>query len=104
MEPTQGKFEMEKFDGKGDFGMWKFKMMGQLEIQGLLSVIKEDFTIYLKSDKQEEGSEAKVSNKKAAKDLGTCLSDPILRKIMHETTALGMWKALERIYQTKSLP
>lgn len=33
-----------------------------------------------------------------------CLSDVILRKIMHETTTLGMWKALERDYQMKSLP
>ena len=52
----------------------------------------------------------KVDKKKADKDLrvrslfSTCLSDVILRKIMHETTALGIWKALERDYQTKSLP
>ena len=101
---------MEKFDGKGDFGMWKYKMMGQLEIQSLLSVLKEDFTVLTESGKEVEGSEAKVDKKKADKDLrvrillGTCLSDSILRKIMHETTALGMWKALERNYQTKSLP
>ena len=110
MEPTLGKFEMEKFDGKGDFGMWKYKMMGQLEIQGLLSVLKEDFTVLTESGKEVEGSDAKVDQKKADKDLrvrsllGTCLSDSILRKIMHETTALGMWKALEKNYQTKSLP
>ena len=96
MEPTLGKFEMEKFDGKGDFGMWKYKMMGQLEIQGLLSVLKEDFTVLTESGKEVEGSDAKVDQKKADKDLrvrsllGTCLSDSILRKIMHETTALGM--------------
>ena len=110
IEPNLGKFEMEKFDGKGDFGMWKYKMMGQLEIQGLLSVLKEDFTVLMESGKEVEGLEAKVDQKKADKDLrvrsllGTCLSDSILRKIMHETTALGMWKALERNYQTKSLP
>ena len=110
IEPNLGKFEMEKFDGKGDFGMWKYKMMGQLEIQSLLSVLKEDFTVLTESGKEVEGSEAKVDKKKADKDLrvrillGTCLSDSILRKIMHETTALGMWKALERNYQTKSLP
>ncbi|WZZ59084.1 hypothetical protein YC2023_059191 [Brassica napus] len=28
----------------------------------------------------------------------------ILRKVMKETTALGVWKALKRDYQTKSLP
>lgn len=40
MDPTPGKFEMEKFDGKGDFGLWKLKMIDQLEIQGLVSVLK----------------------------------------------------------------
>lgn len=51
MEPTLGRFEMEKFDGKGDFSMWKFKMMGQLEIQGLLAVVIEGFTVYSTSEK-----------------------------------------------------
>ena len=47
---------------------------------------------------------------KVAKDtrvknlIGTCLSDMILRKVMNEPTALGMWKALKRDYQTKTLP
>lgn len=110
MDPTRGKFEIEKFDGKGDFGLWKFKMMGQLEIQGLLSVLQEETTSEDDAGKTEEGVEAKVDPKKAEKDLrvwslfSTCLSDVILRKIMNETTALGMWKALERDYQTKSLP
>ena len=35
MESVHGKFKMEKFDGSGDFGMWKFKMLMQLELQGL---------------------------------------------------------------------
>lgn len=45
MDPTRGKFEIEKFDGKGDFGLWKFKMLAQLEIQGLLSALKEEETL-----------------------------------------------------------
>lgn len=84
MERTHGKFEMDKFDGKGDFGMWKYKMMAQLEIQSLLAVIQDDFVV--------------------ASTFCTCLSDSILRKIMHEQTALGMWKSLEKLYQLKSLP
>ena len=54
MERTHGKFEMDKFDGKGDFGMWKYKMMAQLEIQGLLAVIQDDFVVSSTSEKQEE--------------------------------------------------
>lgn len=111
MDPTRGKFEIEKFDGKGDFGLWKFKMLAQLEIQGLLSVLRDDPAESKEASKSEEDeADIKIDPKKADKDLrvrslfSTCLSDVILRKIMHETTALGMWKALEKDYQTKSLP
>ena len=111
MDPTPGKFQMNKFDGKGDFGLWKYKLLGQLEIQGLGSVLKEESetTSEEKSD-DSDVKEAKVDPKAAEKDirvknlLGTCLSDIILRKIMHEPTAFGMWRALEHDYQTKSLP
>ena len=111
MEPTLGKFEMQKFDGKGDFGLWKYKLLGQLEIQGLGSVLKEE--MMTTGDEKGDGTEVKeveIVPRAAEKDirvknlLGTCLSDTILRKIMHEPTALGMWKALEQDYQTKSLP
>ena len=110
MEPTRGKFEMDKFDGKGDFGMWKYKLLGQLEIQGLASVLEPGATLYMESEKLEEGVDPVLDPTKVAKDtrvknlIGTCLSDMILRKVMNEPTALGMWKALERDYQTKTLP
>uniref|UniRef100_A0A1J3JUU5 Retrovirus-related Pol polyprotein from transposon TNT 1-94 n=1 Tax=Noccaea caerulescens TaxID=107243 RepID=A0A1J3JUU5_NOCCA len=108
MDPTPGRFEMDKFDGRGDFGMWKYKLMGQLEIQGLSEVLKDEATLYRPQVKPED--ELVLDPRKVAKDirvknlLGSCLSDVILRKIMHEETAFGMWKELENDYQTKSLP
>ena len=110
IDPTRGRFEMDKFDGKGDFGMWKYKLLGQLEIQGLASALDENATLYKDSEKLEEGADPILDPIKVAKDtrvknlMGTCLSDMILRKVMHEATALGVWKALERDYQTKTLP
>ena len=112
MDPTPGRFIMEKFDGKGDFSFWKYKLLGQLEIQGLSSVLREEpeQTTEVKDGDSTELKEDKVDPKAAEKDvrvrnlLSTCLSDTILRKIMHEPTALGMWRALEQDYQTKSLP
>ncbi|CAA7059579.1 unnamed protein product [Microthlaspi erraticum] len=85
MEPTLGRFEMEKFTGKEDFGMWKYKLLGRRSI-------------------------TKERSKKAAQDLrvrnllGTCLSDVILRKVMDSPTSRDMWLALEEEYQAKSLP
>lgn len=92
MDPTRGKFEIEKFDGKGDFGLWKFKMLAQLEIQGLLSALEEDSSSSsigssAKHDDDDDGEkDKKVDPKKAEKDLrvrsllSICLSDVILRK------------------------
>lgn len=110
IDPTWGRFEMDKFDGKGAFGMWKYKLLGQLEIQGLGSVLEEGASLYKSSEKLEEGAEpvidpVKVAKHKRVKNLiGTCLSDIILRKVMHEPIAYQMRKALERDYQTKTLP
>ncbi|XP_013700092.1 uncharacterized protein LOC106403857 [Brassica napus] len=110
MDPTPWRFEIEKFDRKGDFGLWKFKMMTQLEIQGLVSVLQKETSFESDITKLEEGVEVKKNLKKAERDLRvrslfiTCLSDVILRKIMNETTTLRMVKAFERDYQSKSLP
>lgn len=70
----------------------------------------DGYTIYSKSEKQLDGEEPVIDQKKEEKDLrvrsllGASLSDFILRKVMNETTSLGMWKALERQFQLKSLP
>ena len=108
MEATSKKFEVEKFDGKGDFGLWKYKMLCQLEIVGLGSVLKEKTPST--EVEGEEQKDTKPDPKKQDRELRTnnlismCLSNLILRKVMHEPTALAMWKALEAEYQTKTLP
>lgn len=110
MDPTPGRFEIEKFDRNGDFGLWKFKMMTQLEIQGLVSVLQKETTFEFDIAKLEEGVEVKKDLKKAERYLRarslftTCPSDLILMKIMNETISLRMGKEFERDYQTKSLP
>ena len=110
MEPTLGRFEMDNFDDKGDFGMWKYKLLGKLEIQRLGSILEEGATLLKSSEKSKEGAVPVLDPAKVAKDsrvknlLGMCLSDIILWKVMHEPTTYEMWKALERDYQTKTLP
>ena len=46
----------------------------------------------------------KEKDKRAKNLICSSLSNMILRKVMKETTALGVWKALKRDYQTKYLP
>lgn len=108
MEPTKGRFEVENFDGSCDFGIWKHKMLCALEILDLDCVLEE--VTEGDGEKIEPSTKAKVDPKKAMKDkrvrslIQMSLSDQIIRKVMKETSALGIWKALERDYQTKSLP
>ncbi|KAF8077516.1 hypothetical protein N665_1031s0006 [Sinapis alba] len=115
MQPTQIKIDVEKFDGKGDFGMWKFKMLMQLENSGLDSVLTEDSTSSssgkdkLKDDDIEpkpvispgELTE-KEKDKRAKNMICASLGNLVLRKVMKQSTALGVWRALERDYQTKT--
>lgn len=82
MDPTPGRFVMEKFDGKGDFSLWKYKLLGQLKIQGLSSVLREESkpTTETKDADGTELKDIKVDPKAAEKDVRvrnlprTCLS------------------------------
>lgn len=55
MEHPQSRLDVEKFDGKGDFGLWKHKVLCQLELMGLESVLEEGETSESEPDKQDEG-------------------------------------------------
>ena len=38
---TGTKFDIEKFDGKNDFGLWQVRMKALLEQQGLAAALEE---------------------------------------------------------------
>lgn len=114
MEPTQGRFEVEKFDGEGDFTLWKHKILVQLEILGLDSVLQPEAVTDPKGKEiQEEGAEHEVKkrdpkwlekDRKVRNLLSMSLADLVLRKVIKEPTAHDMWAALENTYQVKTLP
>lgn len=105
MEPTQGKFEVDKFDGDGDFSIWKHRVLAQLEILGLDSVLKTDQTPAGSVEKADESDPKWVAKDRRVRNLiGMSVTDLVLRKVMKNTTAQSMWDALESQYQDKSLP
>ena len=61
-------FEVEKFDGSSDFGIWKHKMLCALEILSLASDLEEATDLDDASEKTEPSIEAKVDPKKVMKD------------------------------------
>ncbi|GKE20485.1 hypothetical protein Tco_1431997 [Tanacetum coccineum] len=90
------KFDIEKFDGTGDFGLWRIKMRDLLIQHGCEAALE-----VLSAD-MEAQAKAELS-KKAYSAVILCLGNKVLRKVNGETTATGVWSKLETLYMTKSL-
>nr|GEV23808.1 copia LTR rider [Tanacetum cinerariifolium] len=78
---TGAKFDIEKFDGTGDFRLWRVKMRALL----IQHQVKAEL------------------NKKAHSIVILCLGNKVLREVTGETTAARVWSKLETLNMTKSL-
>ncbi|GJX29581.1 hypothetical protein Tco_0237660 [Tanacetum coccineum] len=93
---TGAKFDIKKFDGTDDFGLWRVKMHALLIQHGCeaaLEVLPADMEAQAKAE----------LNKKAHSVVILCLGNKVLREVIGETTAVGVWSKLENLYMTKSL-
>lgn len=100
MEKTQStRFEIEKFNGKNNFDIWKVKMHDLLVQQGvekaLLGKSKQPYTMT-----DEEWSD--IDNR-ALSGIRLCSANDVLFNIVSEKTATGLWTKLEKLYMMKSL-
>ncbi|GKA32703.1 retrovirus-related pol polyprotein from transposon TNT 1-94 [Tanacetum coccineum] len=90
------KFDIEKFNGTGDFGLWRIKMRALLIQHGCeaaLEVLPADMEAQTKAE----------LNKKAHSVVILCLSNKVLREVTRETTTAGVWSKFKTLYMTKSL-
>src|SRR3954468_2183433 len=96
---TAIKFEVEKFDGKVNFLLWKMRVTSLLVKEGthksLQRISKKP------SDMGED--DWKDIDYRARATIILCLSDEVLYNVMNEDTAAGLWSKLESLYMTKSL-
>ncbi|KAL8467999.1 hypothetical protein ACS0TY_031300 [Phlomoides rotata] len=94
------KLDVEKFTGKNDFGLWKVKMKALLVHYGLASA--------LKTEKDGESSVTAAKRieigEKTHSAIILCLGDKPLREVSKEKTVIDVWRKLESLYQTKSVP
>ncbi|GKB03600.1 retrotransposon protein, putative, ty1-copia subclass [Tanacetum coccineum] len=93
---TGAKFHIEKFDGTGDFKLWRIKMRALLIQHGCeaaLEVLPADMEVEAKAE----------LNKKAHSAVILCLGNKVLREVTGKTTVAGVWTKLETLYMTKSL-
>lgn len=114
---TKTKIEIERFDGDGDFSLWKRRMYAYLSVSGLKDVLAEKAsTSEVKVDGSEEDDpDVKKKNiateesrlercEKAMNMIFLNVGDHVLRKIERCTTAAETWTTLEALYLPKSLP
>ena len=93
------KFEVEKFTGSNDFGLWRLKMRALLVRQGLEEALKGISGLpEIMSDQDK-----KVLMEKARSAIILNLRDKFLRKVSKKKTTVGVWTELESLYMTKSL-
>lgn len=93
------KFDIEKFDGKISFAIWRVQMQAVLIQNGLKKALdgKSKKPATMTDDQWDE------LNEKALSVIQLCLSREVLREVIKEKSAEGIWTKLESLYMTKSL-
>lgn len=94
------KFELEKFSGENDFGLWKMKMEAVLTKEGLALALKGESEL----PETMKDSEKQDMLEKAKSSLILGLGDKVLREIKKEKTAAEIWNRLDTLYQAKTVP
>ena len=100
MAKTQSaRFEIEKFNGKNNFEIWKVKMHDLLVQQGVAKALlgKNKRPPSMTEDDWDQMDDRALSA------IRLCLADDVLFNIVSEKTAAGLWSKLEKLYMTKSL-
>ena len=96
---ASSKYDIEKFTGANDFGLWRVKMRSLLVQKSLLKALggESKLSPTLSSDEKEDLLE------KAHSAILLSLGDKVLRQVSKETSAAAVWAKLESLYMTKSL-
>jgi len=93
------KWDIEKFIGSNDFGLWMVKMEVVLIQQKCAQALKDECVLSVTMSQAEKTE--MMFKARSAIVLG--LGDKVLRDVAKEPTTTSMWSKLESLYMTKSL-
>ena len=93
---TNAKFEVEKFDGTNNFGMW------QCEVLHVLCQQELDVALEEKPDMMDDKEWIKI-NRQTCSTIRLCLANDHKYSVMRETLAKKLWETLKEKYMKKSL-
>ncbi|QHO13669.1 Retrovirus-related Pol polyprotein [Arachis hypogaea] len=90
------KVEIEKFDGRINFGLWQIQVKDVLIQLGLHKALKEKIS----GMKDEEWEELDL---RAASSIRLCLAKNVLANVQATKTVKEFWDKLEGLYQVKGI-
>ena len=92
---TITKFDVEKFDGTNNFGMW------QCEVQDIL--FQQELDVALEESRPEDVDEKDWTriNRLACGTIRLCLSKELKYPFMRETSTSKLWKEMEDKFMKK---
>ena len=93
------KIDIDKFDGNGDYRIWRRKIRALLAQQRLLKALEDpiNWPEGTTEDQKEEVLET------ATGTIIFHLSDSVIRRIDQEDSPAKIWKKLDELFQVKSL-
>ncbi|KAH9786526.1 hypothetical protein KPL71_010287 [Citrus sinensis] len=98
------KVDLEKFNGRNDFNMWKVKIEALLVTQGLGDALEASTKIEGKGTSSSKTPEQMAEiDKKAKCTIILSLADSVIREVAKETFVAGLMEKLESLYMKKSL-
>ena len=107
------RVDIEKFDGRINFGLWQVQVKDVLIQSGLYQALKGKSTSGKDSGKSSssgDSGKSKISDEeweeldmKAASQIRLCLAKNVLANVIGLSTTKELWEKLEELYQTKSI-
>jgi hypothetical protein len=97
MAPTGSRFEVQKFDGTGNFALWQTRVKDLLAQQGSLKALQDIKPSKMDSDDWEE------LQMQAAGTIRLCLSDQVMYHVMDENTPKKIREKLEGQFLSKTV-
>ena len=97
MAPSDTRFEVEKINGTGSFGLWQTRVKDLLAQQGCLeALLQEAKPAKMEADDWEE------LQLKAVGTIQLCLSDQVIYHVMDENSPKKIWEKLESQFMSKT--
>ncbi|KAE8707081.1 hypothetical protein F3Y22_tig00110387pilonHSYRG00804 [Hibiscus syriacus] len=91
------KFEVTKFDGQGNFGLWQTRVKDLLAQQGILKALRPTKPASMDEEDWEELQQRAVGT------IRLCLADEVMYHVMDLSSPDEIWRKLESQFMSKSL-